>query len=93
MGQETRGTRKLQVKILWGKVVLPTWGSAGAAGYDLSVVGSCVMPSWCKGIVDTGLAGPLRVAAYAQIAPCLGLSIWNFIDVRAGVVVELGKWE
>ena len=45
MGQETRETGELQVKILWGNIVLLVWESAGAASYDLCAVGSYVIPS------------------------------------------------
>ena len=81
-----RGTGELQVKILRKNPVLPVRGSAGAAGYDLCVAGSCVIPSRGKGTVEIGLAVALLVGTYACIAPCSGLAIRNFIDVGAGVV-------
>ena len=86
MGEEMRGTGELQVKILRENAGLPVRGSAGATGYDLCAVGSCIIPSRGKGIVDTGLAAALPAGTYARIAPHSGLAIRNFIDVGAGVV-------
>ena len=45
VGEEMRGTGELQVKILQQNAVLPMRGSAVAAGYDLCIAGSCVIPS------------------------------------------------
>ena len=66
--------------------MLPVRGSAGAAGYNLCAVGSCVVPSRGKGIVETGLVVALLSGTYARIVPLLGLAIHNFIDVGARVV-------
>ena len=73
-----RGSSELQVLLVRG--------SAGAAGYDLCAAGSCVIPSWGKGTMETGLAVALPAGIYACIAPRSGLFIRNFIDVGAGVV-------
>ena len=86
MGEETRGTGELQVKILRENIVLPVRGSVGAVGYDLCAAGSCVIPSQGKGTMETRLAVSLPVGTYARIAPRSGLAICNFIDVGAGVV-------
>ena len=86
VGEETRGTNELQVKILRENGVLPMRGSAGAAGYDLCAASSYVIPSRGKGTVETGLAVALPSGTYARIAPRSGLAIHNFIDVGVGVV-------
>ena len=86
MGEEMRGTGELQVKILWENAMLPVRGSARAAGYDLCVAGSCIIPSRGKDTVEIGLAVALPEGTYARIAPCSGLAIRNFIDVGIGVV-------
>ena len=69
--------------------MLPTRGSAGAAGYDICVASSCVIHSRGKGTVETSLAVSLPLGTYARIAPHSGLAAKNFIDVGAGVV-DLG---
>ena len=61
-------------------------GSVGAVGYDLCVASNCVIPSWGKGTIDTGLAVSLPLGTYAHIAPRSRLAIRNFIDVGVGVV-------
>ena len=86
MGEEMRGVGELHVKILWENVVLPVRGSAGAAGYDLCVAGSCVIPSRGKGTMETGLAVALPSGTYAHIAARSTLAIRNFIDIGVGVV-------
>ena len=69
MGEEMSGTGKPQVKILRENAVLPVRGSARAAGYDLCAASSCVIPSWGKGTIETGLAVALPAGTYARIAP------------------------
>ena len=86
MGQEMREIGELRVKILRGNAVLPMWGSVGATAYNLCAVGSCVIPSQGKGIVEIGLAVLLPLGAYAQIAPCSRLARQDFTRVRVGVV-------
>ena len=86
VGIKMRETGELHVKLLRGTAVLPSWGSAGAASYDLCVASNCIIPSRSKGIVDTGLAVSLPPGTYTRIAPRSGLAIRNFIDVGAGVV-------
>ena len=66
--------------------MLPTWGSAGAAGYNLCVADSCVIPPKGKGTTDMVLAVSLPPGTNARIAPRLGLAIQNFVDVGAGIV-------
>ena len=86
MGIKAGETGELQVKLLRGNAVLPARGSAGATGYDLCAASNCIIPSWGKGTVDTGLAVSLPPGTYARIAPRSRLAIRNVIDVGAGVV-------
>ena len=65
---------ELSVKCLWDNAVLPIRGTAGAAGYDISVASGCVIPAHRKGSVDTGLAVLLPLGTYARIAPRSGLA-------------------
>ena len=71
--------------------MLIVWGSAGVDSYDLCVADSCVIPSRGKGIMDTRLGMSLSQGTYPWIAPCLGLAIWNFIDVGSRVG-DLDYW-
>ena len=71
--------------------MLPKRESTKVAGYDLCVASSCVIPSWGKGTIETGLVVSLPPGTDARIAPCSGLAIKNFIDVGAGVV-DLDYW-
>ena len=86
MGIKAGETGELQVKLLRGNAVLPSRGSAGAVGDDLCAASNCIIPSWSKGTIDTGLAMSLPPSTYARIAPRSGLAIRNFIDVGAGVI-------
>ena len=61
-------------------------GSVGTTGYDLCTANNCVIPSWGKEIVKTGLAVSLPPGIYAWIAPSSRLTARNFIDVGVGVV-------
>ena len=66
--------------------MLPVWGSAGVAGYDLCTASSCIIPSRGKETIETGLAVSLPPSTYARVAPRSGLAIKNFIDIGVGVV-------
>ena len=77
-------TGELQVKLLQGNAVVPTRGSARAAGYDLCAASNSIIPSWGKGTVEIGLAVSLPPGTYARIAPRSGLAIRNFVDVGGG---------
>ena len=79
MGIKTGETGELQVKLLRGNAVLPSWGSARADDYDLCAASNCIIPSRSKGTIDTGLAVSLPPGTYARIAPRSELAIRNFI--------------
>ena len=65
---------------------LPSKGTEGAAGYNLSAAQSAVVPAHGKCLVQTGLSISLPPGCYGKIAPRSGLAIKKFIDVGAGVI-------
>lgn len=71
---------------LSANAVLPTRGSAGAAGYDLSSAASAVIPARSGCSIPTDLAIGVPLGTYGRIAPRSGLAFKSCIDVLAGVV-------
>jgi len=78
----------LRVKRLSATAVLPSRGSSGAAGYDLSASAPGVVPARGRGIVPTDLAVALPAGVYGRVAPRSGLAAKKGIDVGAGVIDE-----
>ena len=76
----------MQVKKLTEFAILPTRGSAYAAGFDLSSAYDTIVPARGKALVKTDLAIAIPENTYARIAPRSGLAWKNFIDTGAGVV-------
>ncbi|KAF8684424.1 hypothetical protein HU200_044318 [Digitaria exilis] len=76
----------LKVKKLSEKAVLPSRGSALAAGYDLSSAVEMVVPARGKALVPTDLSIAIPEGTYARIAPRSGLALKHSIDVGAGVI-------
>lgn len=66
----------------------PVFGSAYAAGADLSSAESLKVPARGKCLVSTGLRVAIPAGHYGRIAPRSGLALKHFIDVGAGVVDE-----
>lgn len=66
--------------------VLPTRGSAGAAGYDLASVEHKVVPARGRALLSTGLRIQVPEDCYARVAPRSGLTLKKGIDVGAGVI-------
>ncbi|CAN6298320.1 unnamed protein product [Urochloa humidicola] len=79
-------TPLLKVKKLSEKAILPSRGSALAAGYDLSSAAEMVVPARGKALVPTDLSIAIPEGTYARIAPRSGLALKHSIDVGAGVV-------
>jgi len=77
---------KLLVKKLSPAAILPSRGSSGAAGYDLSASKDCIVPARGNALVPTDLAIAIPSGTYARIAPRSGLAWKHSIDVGAGVV-------
>jgi dUTP pyrophosphatase len=76
----------LRVKKLSRNAVLPSRGSAMAAGYDLSSAYECMVPARGKALVKTDLSIAIPVGTYARVAPRSGLAWKHSIDVGAGVI-------
>ncbi|PAN45766.1 hypothetical protein PAHAL_9G140700 [Panicum hallii] len=76
----------LKVKKLSDKAVLPSRGSALAAGYDLSSAAEMVVPARGKALVPTDLSIAIPEGTYARVAPRSGLALKHSIDVGAGVI-------
>lgn len=76
----------LRVKKLSATAVLPTKGSAGAAGYDLASSHDVTVPARGKALVKTDLAVAIPLGTYARVAPRSGLALKHSIDVGGGVV-------
>lgn len=76
----------MQVKRLSQNAVLPTRGSAYAAGLDLSSAVNCTIPAGQRMLVATDLSIACPPGTYARIAPRSGLAYKKGIDVGAGVI-------
>lgn len=57
----------LLVKKLSPEATLPTRGSSGAAGYDLSSAKDCIVPARGKALVPTDLSIAIPYGTYARI--------------------------
>ena len=77
---------KLFVVKLSDKAILPTRGSAQAAGYDLYSAVNVSIPPHQKAIVKTDLSIRVPEGTYGRIAPRSGLAAKHFIHVGAGVI-------
>ncbi|KAE8681061.1 Deoxyuridine 5'-triphosphate nucleotidohydrolase [Hibiscus syriacus] len=76
----------LKVKRLSEKDVLPSRGSALAAGYDLSSATDTKVPARGKTLIPTELSISVPEGTYGRIAPRSGLAWKHSIDVGAGVI-------
>lgn len=79
-------SRMLYVKKVHNDAVIPTRGSAYAAGIDLSSVEQTIIEPGERAIVSTGLSVAIPNDTYLRIAPRSGLAAKYGIDVFAGVV-------
>ena len=77
---------ELQVKRLVQNAIIPTRGSAHAAGYDLYSVEDCSIPHGGRLLVGTGVAVVLPMKVYGRVAPRSGLTVKHGIHVGAGVI-------
>ena len=78
--------QQLRVKQLSNKVIIPTKGSSGSAGYDLSSMESVIVPAHGKALVSTQLAIVLSEGTYGWIMSWSGLVAKHMLDVGAGVI-------
>jgi len=78
----------LKIKKLSDLAIIPTRGSQGAAGYDLSSAYEGVVPARGKALLKTDLAIAVPHGTYGRVAPRSGLTWKNSIDTGAGVIDE-----
>lgn len=76
----------LEVKKLSRNAILPTRGSAFAAGLDLYSISSQLVPKNGRALIKTGLSLAIPANHYGRIAPRSGLALNSGIDIGAGVV-------
>lgn len=65
---------------------IPTRGSLGAAGFDLSSIEAGVVPARGQAMFDTGIIVQMPSDCYGRVAPRSGLSAKHGLGVAAGVV-------
>lgn len=79
-------TPVLAVKRLLPTAVLPTRGSAEAAGLDLYCAETVEIPAGGRALVRTGIAVNIPYGCYGRVAPRSGLAVKFGIDTGAGVI-------
>jgi len=75
---------KLFVKKLSSDAILPTRGSPGAAGCDISAARDGFVPARGKALVPTDLSIAVPRGTYGRLAPRSGLALKYSIQVGAG---------
>jgi dUTP pyrophosphatase len=78
----------LKVAKLTEHAIVPTRGSALAAGYDLYSAYDYVIPANGKILAKTDIQVKVPHGTYGRVAPRSGLAWKNHIDIGAGVVDE-----
>ena len=68
------------------RAVLPTRGSAAAAGLDIYSIEAVVIEPKERALVRTGLATAIPEGYYGRIAPRSGLATQKGLDTLAGVI-------
>jgi dUTP pyrophosphatase len=76
----------LRFKKLDPRAILPTRGSAMAAGLDLYVIEDLTIQPGERALGRTGLAVAIPTGYYGRIAPRSGLASKQGLDVLAGVI-------
>jgi dUTP pyrophosphatase len=76
----------LKVRKMVETAVIPTYGSSGAAGLDLSSVYEYTIPPLSRVLVNTGISVKVPNGTYGRVAPRSGLAKNHGIDVMAGVI-------
>jgi dUTP pyrophosphatase len=77
---------QLYVKRLHDDAILPTRGTAHAAGLDLYALEECEVPPAGGVLVPTGLSLCIPEGLYGRIAPRSGFSVSTGLVVNAGVI-------
>ena len=76
----------LNFKRLDPRAVLPTRGSAAAAGLDLYSIEDINIQPQQRVLARTGIAVAIPHGFYGRVAPRSGLAVKNGLDVLAGVI-------
>jgi dUTP pyrophosphatase len=76
----------LNFKRLDSRAVLPTRGSAAAAGLDLYSIEDIQIQPHQRVLARTGLAVAIPPGFYGRVAPRSGLAVKSGLDVLAGVI-------
>ena len=76
----------LRFKQLDERAVLPTRGSAFAAGLDVCSIEDVVIEPHQRATARTGLAVAIPHGFYGRVAPRSGLAVKQGLDVLAGVI-------
>lgn len=76
----------LSFKKLDPRAILPTRGSASAAGLDLYAIEGLTIPAGERCLARTGLAVAIPEGYYGRVAPRSGLATKNGLDTLAGVI-------
>lgn len=79
---------KIEIKKLNDKALLPTYGTAYAAGADLCSLEDKTLSTGERHLFKTGLAMAIPSGVYGRIAPRSGLAYKQGIDILAGVIDE-----
>ena len=76
----------LLVQKLKREAILPTKGSAMAAGYDLHAAEEVVVYADGRRVIGTGIAVTVPTGHYGRIAPRSGLAVRYGLDILGGVI-------
>jgi dUTP pyrophosphatase len=76
----------LEFKRLHQDAILPTRGSAAAAGLDLHSIHDITIPPRQRFLARTGLAVAIPEGFYGRVAPRSGLALRSGLDVLSGVI-------
>lgn len=76
----------LRVVLVDERATVPTRGSEGAAGYDISAISSGEVKPGKSTLVETGLKIGIPKGHYARLADRSGLAYRNGLHVLAGVI-------
>ena len=76
----------LRFKKLDARAVLPTRGSASAAGLDMYSIEDVAIEPGQRALARTGLAVAIPEGHYGRIAPRSGLALRTGLDVLSGVI-------
>ena len=79
-------THDLQVKLLVPKGKVPTRSISEAAGYDLYIFETIIIPPHTCILVSTYIAIQVLDGAYRRIAPRSGLAVKASLDISAEVI-------